>query len=273
MAARALTFKAKNNRFPKPIDKARLQKPRLILFLPPVKHLRLLWRLFFSISFTTVIVVEIWLRRTFAGADTRTAMKVRRRWARKLLRGIGVQFEHEGIAPDLPCILVSNHRSYLDPILMLCHVNAYPVAKAELADWPVIGKGAKLAGILYLRREHSGSRANALRLMEEKLKEGFPIIIFPEGTTSGEPGTLPFKKGVFQLAARINFPIVPVAVIFPDPRDFWTGTESFGSHAGRRFLEKTIAAKVVYGQPLQGNDPDVLMAEAKKWIESRLLQP
>ncbi len=199
-------------------------------------------------------------------------MQVRRRWARTLLKMVGVHSFHEGTAPDFPCIVVSNHRSYLDPILMLCNVDGYPVAKAELASWPVIGSGAKMAGILYLRREHSGSRANALRMMEEKVQEGFSVIIFPEGTTSGLPGTLPFKKGVFQLAAKSGIPVVPVALVFQDREDFWIGKETFVSHAGRRFREKKIRVKVCYGPVLHGDNPDELCLQTQNWIETRLLQ-
>jgi len=237
-----------------------------------VKNLRLAWRLFFFIFYTTAIVVEIWLRKNLFGADMRAAMRVRRRWARNLLSGVGVRLENEGVAPDFPCLMVSNHRSYLDPILMLTEVDCYPVAKAELANWPLIGKGAKSAGILYLRREHSGSRVNTLRLMEEKVREGFSVIIFPEGTTSGLPGTLPFKKGVFQLAAKSSLPVVPVALVFADKKDFWLGKQTFLSHAGRRFREKEISVKVCYGPVLQNSDPEDLLAQARNWIENRLLQ-
>lgn len=203
----------------------------------------------------------------------RASMRVRRRWARTLLERVGVCAENEGHPPAIPCLIVANHRSYLDPILMLRDVDAYPVAKAELADWPVIGKGAKMAGILYLRREHSGSRANALRLMEDKVRAGFSVIIFPEGTTSGLAGTLPFKKGVFQLAARSGIPVVPVALVFEDKEDFWIGKETFLHHAGRRFREKNIRVKVCYGPPLHSIHAEELLAEAKNWIETRLLQP
>ena len=238
-----------------------------------MKKLRLAWRLLFFVFYTTAIVVEIWLRQNLLGAGVRASMRVRRRWARTLLAGVGVDAENEGVAPRIPCLIVSNHRSYLDPILMLRDVDAYPVAKAELAGWPVIGKGAKMAGILYLRREHSGSRANTLRMMEEKIQEGFSVIIFPEGTTSGLPGTLPFKKGVFQLAAKAGIPVVPVALVFSDKKDFWIGKETFMGHAGRRFCENKIRVKVCYGPILSAENPEELLTQAKNWIETRLLQP
>ncbi len=236
-----------------------------------MKTLRLVARLLFFLFYTTAIVAEIWLRGLIHGHDVRRAMRIRQRWARRLLPAMGIRIETEGTAPDFPCLLVGNHRSYLDPIILLRDVDAYPVAKAEMASWPIIGKGARMAGILYLERENSASRSDILRLIGRRIEAGFQVMIFPEGTTSGLPGTLPFRKGAFQLAARSGFPVVPVALRFSDTADFWVGTESMVSHAGRRFREKTIYIKVIYGPTLQGADAEVLMEEAREWIEERLL--
>jgi 1-acyl-sn-glycerol-3-phosphate acyltransferase len=236
-----------------------------------VKNLRLFWRLLFFVFFTTAIVAEIWLGNLFFGKNLQRAMRVRKRWARTLLNGVGVRLEKEGLPPDFPCLLVSNHRSFLDPILMLCDADAYPVAKAELANWPVIGKGAQMAGILYLRRENASSRASILRLVAERIEAGYSVIIFPEGTTSALPGTLPFKKGIFQLAAKEGFAVVPVALCFGDARDFWVGKESFLRSAARSFQKKTVGVRLCYGPVLSGENSEILLASAKGWIEQKLL--
>jgi len=198
-------------------------------------------------------------------------MRIRRRWARNLLKGLGLSVETEGSPPEFPCLIVSNHRSYLDPILMLRDVDGYPVAKAELASWPLIGKGAKMAGILYLRRESAGSRSGILRQMLEKIEAGFSVIIFPEGTTSSLLGTLPFKKGAFKLAAQANIPVVPVALVFADKRDFWIGKDTFFSHAKRRFGEKKTAVKLCYGPEIRSDDPEVLLSKSQHWIDAILV--
>jgi 1-acyl-sn-glycerol-3-phosphate acyltransferase len=197
-------------------------------------------------------------------------MRVRRRWAQNLLHGLGLSVKTAGTAPDFPCLIVSNHRSYLDPILILRDVAGYPVAKAELSKWPLIGKGAKMAGILYLRRENAGSRSGILRQMLGRMEAGFPVIVFPEGTTSGLKGTLPFKLGSFKLAAQANIPVIPVAIVFEDEKDYWIGKETFFSHAKRRFAESKISVHLFYGPELRSNDPAVLLFEAQHWIESKL---
>ena len=232
--------------------------------------LRLAWRLFFFVVYTTCIVLEIWLRSLFRGPDLRSAMRVRRRWARRLLHTIGVRVEVVGQPPDFPALVVANHRSYLDPILLLRDLDALPVAKAELADWPVLGKGAASAGILYLQREHSGSRANTLRQIEAKILEGFSIILFPEGTTSGLPATLPFKKGAFHLAAKSGLPVVPVALCFADRHDCWTINESFLTHAARRFRQPTISIRLCYGPAFRDADSEALLQAVQHWIDAQL---
>lgn len=235
-----------------------------------VKQLRPIWRFVFFVVYTTSIVAEIWLRNIFQGIDMRRSMRIRRRWAAKLLRGIGVELKQEGCPPDSPCIIISNHRSYLDPILMLPVLDAYPVAKAELANWPIIGKGAKLAGILYLRRNNAKSRAGTLQGISDIIQAGFQVIVFPEGTTSATEGTLPFKRGVFQLAAKVAIPIVPVAIVFNDKSDFWVGKESFLGHAGRRFREKSIKVCIHYGDEISSGLPEDLLKNTKAWIDSKL---
>ena len=235
-----------------------------------MKTLRLVVRFLIFVVYTSLIVLEIWLRNLLWGEDIRRSMRVRRRWARNLLQGVGLRVKTEGVVPNFPCLIVSNHRSYLDPILMLRDVYGYPVAKAELANWPVIGKGAKMAGILYLKRESAGSRSGTLRQMLEKIEAGFSVIIFPEGTTSALPGTLPFKKGGFKLAAQARIPVVPIALIFADERDYWVGKDSFLSHARRRFGEREIEVRLCYGPKFYSDNPDDLLSKSQNWIDAKL---
>ncbi|MCS7037587.1 MAG: lysophospholipid acyltransferase family protein [Saprospiraceae bacterium] len=196
---------------------------------------------------------------------------MRQRWARRLLASTGVNVSLEGDVPAFPCLLLANHRSYLDPILVLRDVHAFPVAKAELARWPVIGSGARQAGIIYLRRERASSGVSALKVIADViLRERFSVVLFPEGTTSAHEGMLPVKKGAFRAATRWGLPVVPVAICFACSDDFWIGSESFLKHAWRRFQEKEIAVRVCYGPALCHSDEHVLEQQVRAWIEERL---
>ena len=235
-----------------------------------MQHFRVFWRLIFFICYTSWTVAKIWLANILLGSNIARSMRIRRFWASRLLEKTGVSISVTGTPPSFPCIITANHRSYIDPILMLQDVDAFPVAKAEIASWPVIGKGAAMAGILYLRREDARSRAETLTEIQQVVQRGNPVIIFPEGTTSGLPGTLPFKPGVFKLAARGGIPVVPVAICFHDPLDYWVGKEGFLSHASRRFREKKIPVTLHYGPAIASADPDDLSSQARNWINTRL---
>lgn len=238
-----------------------------------MKLLRIAWRFLFFVLYTAWIVAEIWFRRRFRGAGLREAMQVRRRWARRLLYSVGVRLRIEGTPPAEPCLVVANHRSYLDPIFLLCHLDALPVAKSELADWPLLGKGARQAGILYLKRDSTHSRAAMLGLIADTILGGYPVILFPEGTTSALPtGTLPFKKGAFQLAVKHGLAVAPVALCFAEKADFWVGKETFLQHAWRRFRQKELAATVCYGPVFRSDDAAGLQQQCREWIDDQLLK-
>lgn len=210
-------------------------------------------------------------RRVILRSDMRRVMAVRRRWARRVLNGVGVRVETAGTPPDEPCLILANHRSYLDPILLLRDVFAFPVAKAELAGWPLIGKGAKWAGILYVQRERGGSRVSTLKALADVIQQqGFSVILFPEGTTSDLPGMLPFKKGSLRTATKWSLPVAPVAICFDDPRDYWVGEASFLEHAWQRFQDREIRVRVCYGPLMRHDDPEILEANVRQWIGTQL---
>ncbi len=236
-----------------------------------MKYVRLLYRLVFFLVYTCYIVAAIRISTWLRGENLARAMGIRRRWARHLLKNVGVSVHSTGQPPDYPCILVANHRSYLDPLVFLREVYAFPLSKSEVADWPVIGKGAKLSGILFVPlHDQTFRRAKVLLDIAATLRAGHSVIIFPEGTTSDAPTLLPFRDGVFQLAAKYDFPIVPAALHFADPADYWILEEPFLHHAWRRFHTPRIQVAVEYGPAMTGKSGEVLKTEAHTWIAAAL---
>ncbi|MBK6930681.1 MAG: 1-acyl-sn-glycerol-3-phosphate acyltransferase [Saprospirales bacterium] len=238
-----------------------------------MRYLLVIYRFIFFCVYTARIVAEVYWQRVWLRARMQRVMAVRRRWANKVLAGVGVRASVEGIPPEFPCLYLANHRSYLDPILLLRQIYAYPVAKSELASWPLIGKGARWAGILYVQRERDGSRVSTLKAIADTvLERKCSVILFPEGTTSGLPGMLPLKKGAFRTAAKWDLPVVPVAICFENTDDFWVGKTTFIQHAWKRFQDKTIRVTICYGPVTTGKDSDALEQEARQWIEQKLQQ-
>jgi 1-acyl-sn-glycerol-3-phosphate acyltransferase len=237
-----------------------------------MKKIRAVFRLLYFVAYTLLRVGQIVASSLLLGENMRRSMRIRKSWAEHLLPAIGVRASVSGRPPGFPCLLMGNHRSYLDPAIILLHTHAYPVSKAEVANWPLIGYGAKVSGVLFLKRESQASRKFTLQAIADKIKEGFPVILFPEGTTHSEPLTVDFRLGGFKLAAENNVPVVPLAIKYASPLDHWTGNDTFLSHFLRRFGEKHMAVKLCYGEPLTDTDPERLMAKTKKWIDEKLIE-
>jgi 1-acyl-sn-glycerol-3-phosphate acyltransferase len=113
-----------------------------------------------------------------------------------------------------PAIFVGNHASLFDPPLIISTLPCRPVflAKRELRRVPFLGWVMGMAGFVFVDRENrTGARAS-LRAAARQIHEGQSIAAFPEGTRSREGKLLPFKKGVFSLAADAQVPLVPFAI-------------------------------------------------------------
>ncbi len=234
---------------------------------------RALWRLLYFASYTSLRIAQVVISGLLPGATVLTALRIRHQWIQHLLPAIGVRVAVQGVPPDFPCIIMGNHRSYLDPAFLVCYVpRSYPVSKAEVAKWPILGYGLKVTGVLFLQRESVASRRTTLQGIAEKVRSGFPILLFPEGTTQAQPQTAPFKIGGFQLAAAEGIPIVPVAVEYRDSADYWVGTDTFLAHFFRRFGQKRMDAYLHFGPTLQHPDPEWLLQQTKAWIDAELLR-
>ncbi len=234
---------------------------------------RAVWRLLYFAAYTSIRIAHILIVGLLPGATVYKTLNIRQRWIEHLLPTIGIRVAVQGPVPDFPCILMGNHRSYLDPALIVRDVlYSYPVSKAEVANWPIIGYGTRITGVLFLQRESRESRRETLQGIAEKVRAGFPVILFPEGTTQGGPQTIRFKIGGFKLAAAEGIPIVPVAVEYRDPADYWVGDDTFLAHFLRRFRQKNMDAYLHFGPALRHQDPEWLLNETQKWIDAELLQ-
>ena len=116
---------------------------------------------------------------------------------RIILVALGVRLHVRG-EPDArrPLLLVANHVSWLDIPVLFALAPVRFVAKSEVADWPVIGWMARLARTLFIERGNHGAVKDKAREVEEALRAGDLVVIFPEGTTSDGNRVLFFKSGL-----------------------------------------------------------------------------
>ena len=119
----------------------------------------------------------------------------------------------ERIAPRTPYIIVANHQSLLDILVMFrLFVHFKWVSKIEAFRVPFIGWNMSLNRYIKLRRGDAGSNSRMLAACERTIRAGSSIMIFPEGTRSRDGKLRAFKHGAFTLARRLRASILPVVV-------------------------------------------------------------
>ena len=160
----------------------------------------------------------LWVIRTEFGRLTPDACALLvRTWSRQMLDILGVALVLRGTAPERgPLLLVANHISWLDILVMNAAHPARFVSKADVKHWPVLGALITGAGTLYIERE---SRRDAMRVvhqMADALKAGDTVAVFPEGTTGDGRDLLPFHANLIQAAISAHAPVMPVALDFVD---------------------------------------------------------
>jgi 1-acyl-sn-glycerol-3-phosphate acyltransferase len=111
-------------------------------------------------------------------------------------------------------IYASNHASYFDvlPLMLGLGVPYRFVAKLEVSRMPFIGTFLSQMGHLKFDRTSPESRLRQAQEMEEFLRNGESVFVFPEGTFTGEDGVRPFQLGAFKAAVSTGAPIIPVSL-------------------------------------------------------------
>lgn len=166
-------------------------------------------------SLLVVIAVLLWLlalllpRRNWRQASIHWAAR-----AFLWLTGSAPQVEAEAWPPDKGVILISNHSSYLDSLVIAAVVpgNLSFVAKEELAGQRVAGPFLRRIGTLFARRTDAAGGVEDTQRQLAAVRSGERIVSFPEGTLTRMPGLLAFQLGAFLVAAEAGVPVIPITI-------------------------------------------------------------
>jgi 1-acyl-sn-glycerol-3-phosphate acyltransferase len=176
-----------------------------------------IWRVAYGIyawlQFLLMAVAGLPVLLLTPGLERRRA--VVRSLARGALRLAGMRLEVRGLAQlPLPCILVANHCSYIDGVVLtasLPPVFSY-VIKREMSRVPLAGTLLRRIGAEFVERRDRKLGARDTRRLLRSAASGQAMAFFPEGTFGHEAGLLRFHIGAFAAAARSGLPVVPVAI-------------------------------------------------------------
>jgi 1-acyl-sn-glycerol-3-phosphate acyltransferase len=109
-------------------------------------------------------------------------------------------------------LLVSNHLSYLDIVVLSSIRPCVFVAKRDVARWPLFGWLAHAAGTIFVDRERRFSSAKVVNGIRDTIAGGSLVVLFPEGTSSDGLTLLPFKSALFESAVQLRSPIAAASI-------------------------------------------------------------
>jgi len=174
------------------------------------------------------------------------------RCCRKVLQHLGVRVTSQGAAP-LNGLLICNHLSYMDILVLSSFTPCCFLSKAEVRRWPLLGLVARVAGTVFLHRGSSSALVRANDELCNRLAQEVPVALFPEGTTSDGSSVLPFHASLFEAALKSEAPLTPAYITYFVERGslaedvcFW-GDMTLVPHLFKLFSKPALHAYVTFG--------------------------
>jgi 1-acyl-sn-glycerol-3-phosphate acyltransferase len=201
-------------------------------------------------------VVRFWLMR-LCGPMT---LERRARWvqatARSILSGLGIHYTVEG-QPPTHGLVVSNHLSYIDILVLSSAMPCFFVAKIEIGSWPFFGKATRAGGTIFVDRSSLASAMSVAEQMTERLKLTIPIpvLLFPEGTSTDGSQVIRFHSRLIDPATSLGAPITAASVRYVledgvEERELcWYDDETFVNHMWKVLGAAGFSAEVKFGEP------------------------
>ncbi|MGI8525182.1 MAG: lysophospholipid acyltransferase family protein [Pseudolabrys sp.] len=206
------------------------------------------------------------------------------RLLRRLLR-IRLQIAGEPVR-DRPVLIVANHVSWVDIVVLASIAPMVFVAKREVSTWPLIGAAARVQKVVFVDRSRRLQTAATVSEIGRRLGEGNPVVLFAEGTSSDGNRVLPFRTALIGAieAACIEAGLgevllQPMAMSYTGqnglpmgrqnrPLVAWYGDLDFFPHFARFLRRGAVDALVSFGTPLAADSSADRKAVAKTLEQS-----
>lgn len=161
--------------------------------------------------------------------------------------------------PPARGLIVANHLSYLDVVILSGIMPCFFVAKAEVCRWPFFGWAARAGGTLFLDRASLASANQVAAQMSARLEHPIPALLFPEGTSTDGSQVLRFHSRLIQPATLMGAPIAAAAIRYkikdgpapekPEREVCWYGDAGFLAHLWKVLGMRRCEAIVRFGEP------------------------
>jgi 1-acyl-sn-glycerol-3-phosphate acyltransferase len=242
--------------------------------------LRLWWRTAWLVALTIPVIsaislgvflsflyapLAVWVRRTF--------MKL---WCRLAFWIIGAKVEVCGPNPEMPCLLVANHLSYLDIFLIGHALGNVNVSREDVQSWPIFGFLATVQGTIYINRSSPRDTQRVNERIRHAYDEGYGITFFPEARIGPGKDVARFNSSLLQPAASEDIPVHYAALHYATLPGYppasevivWPRGVSFVGHMKRVLRMPGFRARITFGEEPMCSDDRKELAE-QLWVAVR----
>ncbi len=203
------------------------------------------------------------------------------RWCQRGMDTLHFKIETRGLdrldLKNKNYLFVANHMSYIDVLVFSSKLPSVFVTSVDMGEVFFLGTMAELGGSIFVERRNRNQVDRDLSKMTETLKQGFNIVIFPEGTSTNGGQILPFKKSLLMSAVDSERDVVPVAIKYLtiDGEPFgagnsdkiaWYGDMTFAEHFLGLLKLKEVKVVVEFLEPIPvGKDTHRTEIAEKSW--------
>jgi 1-acyl-sn-glycerol-3-phosphate acyltransferase len=213
-----------------------------------------LWVVFFVL----VAIVHLWISILGLPNRWKILSRLNRNYTLLLRLILNIKVTIAGDAGQLErggYVVIANHVSYVDGIVLGSIFPIVFVSKREVKKWPIVGQWNVLCGTIFINRQRKNEVGTMVREMTRKLRQEANVLLFPEGTSTNGEKMLPFQTVPLAAPLRSRSIIVPVTLAYTTideqpvtaaNRDFvyWYGDMDFVTHfwnlLGRRGVEVLV---------------------------------
>ena len=181
----------------------------------------------------------------------------------------------EGELPKDGALLISNHISWLDIIVIGQYLPVYFVAKSDISSWPIIGYLSRQGGTIFIRRGNKKSIKATTEKMIWVLKQNSNIVAFPEGTTTLGNEVLSFHASLFQPALLTKSVIQPVVIQYDGAAKHqapFIGEDDFVRHLIKMLCLDKVEVRLSFLPVIKslGKDRHTVCVEAREKIYEKI---
>lgn len=198
-------------------------------------------------------------------------------WSRSLLRIFGIRLAVLGPPPRPPFLLVANHLSWVDILVLGATTGATFVARADIEGWPLAGPVCQAVDTIFIDRASKRDLLRVAALVEARLAADAGVVLFAEGTTSRGDRILPFKPALLEVAAQSDAAVHYATLAYRTPSGeppasqavCWWGDAPFAPHALRLLALPRVDARLTFGPaPIRDADRKRLAARLREAMEA-----